>query len=112
MKPMPPAPAQRFVFVDALRGLAALWVALFHFTIWYKAVPAAAHAWPTLRDLFEAVAWKGYLGVDVFFVISGFVIAYSLRGAPPTLRFAGNFALRRSLRLDPPYWSAMLLSMG
>ncbi len=52
---------------------------------------------------------QGHLGVPVFFVISGFVIAYSQRGIYITPNFLGNFALRRSLRLDPPYWVTMVL---
>jgi peptidoglycan/LPS O-acetylase OafA/YrhL len=44
--------------------------------------------------------------VDVFFVVSGFVIAHSLFGATITPKYAERFILRRSLRLDPPYRAA------
>jgi peptidoglycan/LPS O-acetylase OafA/YrhL len=46
--------------------------------------------------------------VQVFFVISGFVIAYSVRNARVTPGYLGNYALRRSIRLDPPYWATIL----
>jgi peptidoglycan/LPS O-acetylase OafA/YrhL len=51
------------------------------------------------------------LGVEVFFVLSGFVIAHSLFGKKITPRYAGGFILRRSLRLDPPYWVVIALSL-
>ncbi len=54
----------------------------------------------------------GHLAVDVFFVLSGFVICYSLRGVRVTGRFFVNFMLRRSIRLDPPYWLSIVLVLG
>lgn len=44
----------------------------------------------------------GNLGVAVFFVLSGFVIAHSLHGVRVTPSVVGRLMLRRSLRLDPP----------
>jgi peptidoglycan/LPS O-acetylase OafA/YrhL len=90
----------RYVFIDALRGLAALAVLLFHipFSPLHDALAATLH--PTI---FGWIA-DGYLGVYLFFVISGFVIAHSLRRVPLTAAGLGNFAARRQLRLDPPYW--------
>jgi len=49
--------------------------------------------------------------VDIFFVISGFVIALSVSKGAPTFSYFGRFILRRSIRLDPPYWSAILLEL-
>lgn len=54
----------------------------------------------------------GWMGVQVFFVISGFVIAYSVREAVITPRYVANFALRRSIRLDPPYWTTIVVVLG
>lgn len=54
----------------------------------------------------------GAAGVHMFFVLSGFVIAMSLRGAPLDWPYVGRFALRRSVRLDPPYWAAIALCLG
>ena len=53
----------------------------------------------------------GDLGVEVFFVLSGFVIAHQ-RGRPITPAFAGRFALRRAIRLDPPYYFTILVSVA
>lgn len=102
-EPLPP----RFVTLDALRGLAAMAVVVFHLRgAIERSTPDWAPGW--LDTLFA----HGYLGVDVFFVISGFVIAHSVRGAEYTLGYLGRFALRRSFRLDPPYWCAIALEIG
>jgi peptidoglycan/LPS O-acetylase OafA/YrhL len=94
----------RFVFVDALRGVAALWVVVFH-AYGKNLLPMTGYRFP------EPIHWilnNGHLGVYIFFVISGFVITHSMRGAQVTPRYLGNFALRRSLRLDPPYWATIV----
>ena len=69
------APARpRLAFIDALRGLAAVAVMLYHF--------CTGRALPTLRDglpdLVVGAIGHGWLGVQTFFVLSGFVIALSL----------------------------------
>lgn len=68
----------------------------------------AEEARKILPDLLHAWFDRGRLGVQVFFVISGFVIAYSVRNAWVTPGYLGNYALRRSIRLDPPYWTTIL----
>ncbi len=93
------APVQpRLGYVDALRAFAAIAVAVFHFHHELRVLPAV------LPEPLDVVLAHGYLGVNVFFVLSGFVIAWSLREARYSAGFVGRFALRRSLRLDPPYW--------
>lgn len=101
--------ASRFQFVDALRGVAALAVAAFHISRYGPLAHAAERAWP---DPLLMLLKHGWIGVQIFFVISGFVIAHSLRKARATPRFIGQFALRRSLRLDPAYWATMALVLG
>jgi peptidoglycan/LPS O-acetylase OafA/YrhL len=89
--------------LDLLRFLAALGVLLFHFTGFGGGGP-----WPdSAREVFPAlgeVTRYGYLGVDLFFVISGFVILMSAWGRGP-----GEFAVSRVVRLMPAYWAAVLL---
>lgn len=101
----------RFLFLDALRGIAAVSVALFHFNNQYAS--------PTYRE-FSALlpaavlaVWHHLdLGVEIFFVLSGFVIAHSMAGQRVNLKYAGNFIVRRSIRLDPPYWLILFITMA
>lgn len=100
----PSSGSTRYAFVDALRGIAATWVVLFHgYT--KNLVPMTGYELP---QPFDAIFSSGYLGVYVFFVISGFVIMQSMRDARVTPGFIGRFAVRRSLRLDPPYWATII----
>ncbi len=87
--------SERIVELDALRGLAALAVALYHFTRRYDEL--YGHA----PGLLGRLPW-GHYGVQQFFVISGYVILMSLRPG----KSAGAFALQRAARLYPPFWAA------
>lgn len=95
----------RFTFIDALRGLASLSVVLFHL----HAGSGAAVFSATLPQFIQTLLKHGYLGVQVFFVLSGFVIAYSLRNVTIDFAYFSNFLLRRLIRLSPPYWGAIAL---
>ena len=99
------APGARFQLVDALRGLAALAVVLPH-AVGLFFYPH--ESW--LSRLFVRLAEFGIGSVDVFFVVSGFAIAYSLRDTTTEGFSLGRFVLRRAVRLDPPYWVALLWS--
>lgn len=86
---------ERLRFVDGLRGIAALLVMLYHYA--------------GRVDLpLDALKW-GYIGVGIFFVLSGFVITMSVSGHNLTFGFLGRFAARRAIRLDIPYWGSMAL---
>jgi len=94
----------RYVFVDALRGIAAVAVVVCHlfYSRWlFKSTEIGTF------HLFADIALYGARGVQIFFVISGFVIAHSLRRTIPDARGIGNFILRRQVRLDLPYWAVM-----
>ncbi|GES31228.1 acyltransferase [Streptomyces angustmyceticus] len=91
--------------LDGLRLLAALMVAAYHFGGRNGEISQAwggspAHQFPTAAPLFA----YGCLGVQIFFVISGFVICLS--GWGRTLR---AFTASRVSRLYPAYWAAILL---
>jgi peptidoglycan/LPS O-acetylase OafA/YrhL len=64
----------------------------------------AAHAF----GVFDGFSKFGYLGVDVFFVISGFVIPYSLWGREYSLRQFPRYMIRRAVRLEPPYLASVV----
>lgn len=98
------ATTHRLAGIEAIRGVAALAVVLYHF-------PAALQDLLGFSAPIAAVFRNGNLGVDAFFILSGFVIALSLRSGPWTGRYFGRFVLRRSIRLDPPYWFAIALEV-
>ena len=104
--PQAAASSERLRYLDGLRGFASLGVTCYHITRYGPVAESARGSIPTLLQGFCDHAW---VGVQVFFVISGFVIAYSVRRARVTPGYFANFAFRRSLRLDPPYWSTLAL---
>jgi len=79
--------------VQWLRGLAAIAVMLFHFSEGY--LPAASWA----QQLFAF----GGLGVPVFFMLSGFILPYSLDQKGYRLQDFGHYFKRRLYRLEPAY---------
>ncbi len=95
---------ERLVYIDGLRGAASLAVACYHIT---RYTPIATAARGFIPEFLQGIFDRGWVGVQVFFVISGFVIAYSVRNARVTPGYVANYALRRSLRLDPPYWTTI-----
>lgn len=99
----------RYRFVDGLRGIAALAV-VFHHLLHNTVLEPALRT--VLPGAFQEFCHYGANGVQVFFVISGFVIAHSLRTTKITASAAGNFILRRQLRLDPPYWATLALVLA
>jgi len=93
--------SSRLLAIDGLRGIACLGVAVYHLTRYGATAELATEGLPA------PLLWganHGWIGVQFFFVISGFVIAHTLRDAVVDGWYIGNYALRRSLRLDPPYW--------
>jgi len=101
-----PPSNNRVPFLDTLRGFAALWVVLFHCAEGHH-VPTLMAALPGWLD--EAVFSAGHLGVPVFFVLSGFVVARISAGTIDCPRAAGRFLLQRLVRLSPPYYVAVAL---
>jgi peptidoglycan/LPS O-acetylase OafA/YrhL len=89
-QPLSPASQQIFT-VEVLRGLAALAVAWFHMTNTYR------------LDWVRYSGFYGWLGVDMFFVISGFIIPYSLHRSQYKFVYFPRFLARRLVRLEPPY---------
>ncbi len=89
--------------LDGLRALSILWVMLFH-AAWYSATFVPLPTYVALLDAAWMVpVWRGDFGVDVFFVLSGFLIAGLLldeQQRTGRLELA-RFYWRRLLRLGP-----------
>ncbi|UQI48471.1 acyltransferase [Streptomyces sp. HU2014] len=94
--------APRLYVLDGLRILAALMVVMFHYVSlrggWGQ---DTSDIFPELKPL----AQYGWLGVEVFFLISGFVICMSTWG-----RSLGDFVMSRVSRVYPAYWVAIGLT--
>jgi peptidoglycan/LPS O-acetylase OafA/YrhL len=100
-----PGPRGRLLALDGLRLVAALMVCLYHYTGRGGTVSASWHANPAhVFPVLSRAAVYGNLGVQFFFVISGFVICMSSWG-----RTLGDFFRSRVARLYPAYWVALLL---
>ena len=97
---------QRFTLIDGLRGIAALMVVIGHLS---QTVDATYNAY--LPALVDTILKAGHWGIEIFFVISGFVIAHSVRNGTWTFSYLARFGLRRSIRLDPPYWAIICLEI-
>ncbi|MDT0455009.1 acyltransferase [Streptomyces sp. DSM 41527] len=100
----PRNPPPRLYALDGLRFVAALLVVAYHYITlrdgWGKDPEAISSSVYHLSEY-------GWLGVEVFFLISGFVICMSGWG-----RSLGDFVTSRVSRLYPAYWVAVLLTAG
>ena len=103
MEPLSTTSTNRYAKLDLLRFLASLAVMLLHFTY---SMPLVAHigpAFPTLGGIFR----YGYLAVNLFFMISGFVVLKSARH-----KSLPQFVVARITRLYPAYWLSCLLTFA
>ncbi len=95
----------RLPALDGLRGLAALAVVLFHLMLQGSPQSPPAIA---VRSVF-AVGWTG---VDLFFVLSGFLITGLLVAAKGSSNYFRVFYARRTLRILPLYYAALIVLFG
>jgi peptidoglycan/LPS O-acetylase OafA/YrhL len=94
--------------VDGLRFIAILSVVLFHISVQVQDQPGGK----AIFALLDPVVHNGYRGVELFFVISGFILGlpfarHRLTGAP-IMRLRTYF-YRRLTRLEPPYIAIILI---
>lgn len=95
--------------LDLLRFAAALMVMFFHFTYLSSSPDSPVHIAAGSALDFSAItpaSWAGWVGVQIFFVISGIVIATSANGASPI-----SFLRSRIARLLPSIWICATISM-
>jgi len=98
----------RYPVLDALRACAIILVLLRHWAV------AAQEQWGNLGNgPLAALAFNGWLGVDLFFVLSGFLIATHFAGpdaAPVNRASIASFYRRRIFRTLPLYWGVIVLT--
>ncbi|AZO80995.1 MULTISPECIES: acyltransferase [unclassified Bosea (in: a-proteobacteria)] len=107
----PATTRQRYANLDALRAIAALAVMVEHmFGDLIRQAPAATGPMSALAEALVQNLSLGRFGVALFFLISGFVVPFSIAGERP-LR---HFAISRLFRLYPAFWLALavLATMG
>jgi peptidoglycan/LPS O-acetylase OafA/YrhL len=94
--------------IDGLRFAAITSVVVYHL----HGFVLAAGALPAAQDSFRTIAGHGYRGVNLFYVISGFILglpfaAHHLKGKPAVP--LESYFLRRLTRLEPPYIVNLLI---
>ena len=91
--------SRAFDALDGLRGVAAIVIAIVHAPfLWPRSVPSDAF-------------YDAYLAVDFFFVLSGFVLAYSYSRRLETDLSAAAFMIMRLVRLYPLYFLALAIAL-
>jgi peptidoglycan/LPS O-acetylase OafA/YrhL len=102
-----PVRPRTFVHVrelDGVRGLAALMVFFHH--VCFTSIPAGHWSWPV--RLLRTLSAQGSYGVDLFFVLSGFLITSLLLGARARPAYYRDFYWKRALRILPLYLLCLL----
>jgi peptidoglycan/LPS O-acetylase OafA/YrhL len=101
MDRVPETKPARFLELDGLRGLAALSVVLYHYTYMYN-------QYFENRDKPLLSFSRGNLGVELFFIISGFVILMTVSRTKTIL----DFVVSRVSRIYPVYWVAVIFTFA
>ncbi|MGK0737007.1 acyltransferase family protein [Yokenella regensburgei] len=94
---------QKLNSIQMLRAIAALMVVCFHFSI------PLMLAQPSLLNTFFSHGWAG---VDMFFVISGFIAAYTVKISDAGFDPARTYFIKRIIRIIPLYYLITILSIG
>jgi peptidoglycan/LPS O-acetylase OafA/YrhL len=95
---------ERVPVLDGIRGIAILLVMFFHF--WENGTTRFGH--PLWLRLYAYVAGMGWTGVDLFFVLSGFLITGILYDARNSSHYFRVFYGRRTVRIFPLYYGALI----
>jgi peptidoglycan/LPS O-acetylase OafA/YrhL len=97
------APFRQIPALDGIRGLAIIWVLLHNTT----AMPLAASS--RVLHVLPVLANAGWIGVQLFFALSGFLITGGLLDAQGSPHYFRNFYAKRALRILPLYYTVLLV---
>jgi peptidoglycan/LPS O-acetylase OafA/YrhL len=89
----------QIIGLDIIRCVAALYVMLYHYGCWIWAGNYFPGVFSAQDHWMAPCSWAGWVGVEIFFVLSGFVISYSAQN-----NTANGFAKNRVIRLYPTAW--------
>ena len=98
---------ENYLTLDAWRGVAALSVCVYHSSAVIVDKQLNGHSTP-----FYDVCMYGFLGVQIFFVISGYCIAASAASVLRNGKPLSNFVIARIRRIYPACWASLLLILG
>jgi peptidoglycan/LPS O-acetylase OafA/YrhL len=98
--------------IDGLRFIAIGFVVLFHLVVGLGIKAPLSYTKPQSFNWLSLIALQGFHGVELFFIISGFILAYPFASHflkdKPKVNLKQYF-LRRLTRLEPPYMLCMLI---
>lgn len=106
----------RYLSLDHWRGIACLLVVVFHSTSVFAMTPLAGAASTSgldgLASTALAVGRIGWIGVPIFFVISGYAISAAADSSRRRGRGTATFFRRRVRRIYPTYWTWILVQVA
>src|ERR1700758_3091094 len=91
--------------LDSLRGVAILSVVLYHGLFWSNNLTGLT-GWARMVVNLSRLGW---LGVNLFFVLSGFLITGILLGQKSSSNYYSHFYFRRALRILPALYALLLI---
>nr|WP_243466002.1 acyltransferase [Sodalis glossinidius] len=95
---------QKLKTIQALRGIAAMSVLFFHYRFYLRGNDASGYS------LWDILFGWGIIGVDVFFVISGFIMVYTTHYYSDGWHSSTRFLLNRAARVIPLYYFCLLVA--
>ena len=96
--------------LHSLRGLAACAVMLFHWEQFFPAFGALVQGLVPANSLLDPTAYVGFgwMGVPLFFILSGWLLGGQVIRADITTGYLRHFWTRRFLRIYPAVWACLL----
>ena len=95
--------------LHGLRGLAALLVLFYHWDGSFPAFGDMLNQLPVVGKFYFYIIELGWVGVDWFFVLSGFLLTASLWSKSINFKSVINFTIRRVFRIYPGVWLHLFL---